>query len=93
MHTEAACKEQLTILGVDAILAKTFNQSFDKSYGAEMTFLPTSETVFVSTLGILMVCEKDKAREKKGKSTRQGEVRVFQHNHCIMLMIRAITYN
>ena len=60
---------EVDFLGVDAILSKTFNQSCDKSYGVEMTFLPTSERVFMSTLEILMVCEKDKAREKKGKST------------------------
>jgi hypothetical protein len=68
-HKKEVFDLEVDFLRVDAILSKTFNESCDKSYGAEMTFLPMSEKVFVSTLGILMVCEKDKAREKKGKST------------------------
>jgi hypothetical protein len=76
----------------DAILSKTFTQSCDEIYEAEMTFLSKSEGVFVSTLRILMVCAKGKAREKHGKSTRQGEVWGLQHNRRSRLMIRAITY-
>jgi hypothetical protein len=45
---------QVDFLGVVAILSKTFNQSCDEIYGAEITFLSKSEGVFVSSLGILM---------------------------------------
>jgi hypothetical protein len=42
---------EVDFLGVDAILSKTFNQSCDKSYGAEMTFLPTSEKGLCESFG------------------------------------------
>jgi hypothetical protein len=83
---------EVDFLGVDAILSKTFNQSCDEIYGVETTFLSKSEGVFVSTLGILIVCAKGKAREKQGKSTWQGEVWGLQHNRRNLLMMRAIMY-
>jgi hypothetical protein len=60
---------QVEFLGVDAMLSKTFNQSCDKIYGVEMTFLSKSEGVFVSSLGILMAYGKDEAQEKHDKFT------------------------
>ena len=83
---------EVDFLGVDAILSKTFNQSCDEIYGVETTFLSKSERVFVNTLGILMVCGKCKAWKKHRKSTRQGDVWGFQHNHRNLLMMRAIIY-
>jgi hypothetical protein len=83
---------EVDFLGVDALVSKTFNQSCDEIYGADTAFLSKSETVFVSTLGIFMACGKGKAREKHGKSTRQGEVQGHQHNRRSLLMIRGITY-
>ena len=55
--------------GIDVILSNYSNQNCDEIYMVEKTFLPNLERVFVSYLGILMACEKNKAREKHGKST------------------------
>jgi hypothetical protein len=67
---------QVDFLGVDAILSKTFNQSCNEIYGAETTFPSKSESIFVSTLGILIACGKGKARQEHGK----GRHRVFNIN-------------
>ena len=66
---ESPKREAFDFLGVDAILPKTFTQSCDEIYEVETAFLSKSEGVYVSTLRILMVCGKGKAREKYGKST------------------------
>jgi hypothetical protein len=65
---------EVDFLGVDAILSKTFNQSIDEICGVETTFLSKSEEVFVSSLGILMACEKGEAQEKHDKYIGQSGV-------------------
>jgi hypothetical protein len=83
---------QVDFLEVDAILSKTFNQSYDEIYGAEMTFLSKSEGVFVSYLGILMAYGKGEAQQKHGKSTRQSGVWGFHDKHRGMLMMKSVTF-
>ena len=83
---------EVDFLGVDAILSKTFNQSCDEIYGAEMTFLSKSEGVFVSTLGILIACGKGKTRQEHGKPTRQGKAHVLQYKCSGVLKNKAITF-
>jgi hypothetical protein len=58
---ELSSIHQDDFLGVDAILSKTFNQSYDEIYRAKTTFLSLSEGVFVSSLRILMAYRKVKA--------------------------------
>jgi hypothetical protein len=71
---ELSSIHQVDFLGVDAILSKTFNQSYDKIYGVETTFLSKGEGVFVSSLGILMAYGKGEAQEKHDKFTWQSGV-------------------
>jgi hypothetical protein len=66
-NEEVSSIHQVDFLGVDAILSKTFNQSCDEIYGGETTFLLKSEWIFVSSLGILIECGKDKARQGHGR--------------------------
>jgi hypothetical protein len=54
--------------------------------------LSKSDGIIASYLKILMAYGKDKAREKRGKSTRQCEVRGLQYYHHNLLMIRAIMF-
>jgi hypothetical protein len=63
---------QVDFLGVNAIVSKTFNQSCDEIYGAETTFLPKSEGVFVSSLGILIAYRK--AKHKRSTTSLHGKV-------------------
>jgi hypothetical protein len=72
---------QVDFLGVDVILSKTFNQSYDEIYGVETNFLSKSEGVFVSSLEILMAYRKGEAQEKHDKSTWQSGVWDFHDKH------------
>jgi hypothetical protein len=89
---EVSSIHQVDFLGVDAILSKTFNQSCDEIYGVEMTFLSKNEWIFVSSLGILIACGKDKARQGHGKPTRQGEAHGLQYKCGGVLMNNAIMF-
>jgi hypothetical protein len=70
---------EVDFLGVDAILSKTFNQSFDEIYGAETTFLSKSEGIFVNTLGILIACRRAR-QEKSMASLHDKRRKVFNIN-------------
>jgi hypothetical protein len=83
---------QVDFLGIDAILSKNFNQSCDKIYGVETTFLSKSEWIIVSSLGILITCGKGKARQGHGKPTRQGEAHGLQYKCGGVLMNKAIMF-
>jgi hypothetical protein len=83
---------QVDFRGVDAILSKTFNQSCDKIYGVEITFLSKSEGVFVSSLGILIAYGKGEAQEKHDKFTWQSGVWGFHDKHQGMSMMKSITF-
>jgi hypothetical protein len=83
---------EVDFLGVDAILLKTFNQSYDEIYRAEMTFLSKSEGFFASTLGILIARGKCKARQEHGKPTWQGEMQGLQYKCGSVLMNKAIMF-
>jgi hypothetical protein len=83
---------QVDFLGVDAILSKTFNQSYDEIYGAETTFLSKSEGVFVSSLGILMAYRKGEAQKKHDKSTWQSGVWGFHDKHQGMSMMKSVMF-
>jgi hypothetical protein len=83
---------QVDFLGVDAILSKTFNQSCDKIYGVETTFLSKSEGVFVSSLGILMAYRKGEAQKKHDKSTWQSDVWGFHDKHQGMSIMKSVTF-
>jgi hypothetical protein len=89
---EVSSIHQVDLLGVDAILSKTFNQICDKIYGAETTFLSKSEGVFVRSLGILMACGKGEAQEKHNKFTWQSGVWGFHDKHQGMSMMKSVTF-
>jgi hypothetical protein len=54
--------------------------------------LSKSEWIFVSSLGILIACGKDKARQGHGKPTRQGEVHGLQYKCGSVFMNKAIMF-
>jgi hypothetical protein len=58
---------------------------------AEGNVLLKGDGVIASYLKIFMAYGKDKAREKRGKSTQQCEVRGLQYYHSL-LMIRAVMF-
>jgi hypothetical protein len=89
---EVSSIHQVDFLGVDAILSKTFNQSCDKIYGAETTFLSKSEGVFVRSLGILMAYGKGEAQEKHDKFTWQSGVWGFHDKHQGMSMMKSVMF-
>ena len=60
----------IDFIGIDAILSNYSNQNCDEIYMVEKAFLSKIERVFVISLGILMACEKNKARKKHDKSTQ-----------------------
>jgi hypothetical protein len=92
LDKEVSSIYQVDFLGVYAILSKTFNQSCDEIYGVEMNFLSKSEGMFVSSLGILIACGKDKAKQEHGTPTRQGEVQGLQYKCGGVLINKAITF-
>jgi hypothetical protein len=89
---EVSSIHQVDFLGIDAILSKTFNQSCNKIYGAETTFLSKSKGVFVRSLGILMAYGKGEAQEKHNKFTWQSGVWGFHDKHQGMSMVKSVMF-
>jgi hypothetical protein len=53
--------DYVDFIGIDAILSNYSNQNCDEIYMVEKAFLSKIERVFMSSLGILMACRKNKA--------------------------------
>jgi hypothetical protein len=84
--------DNVDFIGIDAILSNYSNQNCDEIYMVEKTFQSKIERVFVSSLGILMACGKNKAREKHDKSTQQRGVWGCHDNRQGIQMMRSVTF-
>jgi hypothetical protein len=73
--------DYVDFIGIDAILSDYSSKNCDEIHMVEKAFLSKIEKVFVSSLGILMVCGRSKAREKHNKSTQKRGVWGFHNNH------------